>query len=313
VARPLRIEYKNAFYHVIQRGLERRNIFSQHEDSAKFLYYLDNAFVRYNAIFHTYTLMSNHYHMILQTPRANLSQIMHFLNGSYAFYYNFKHKRTGPLYQGRFKDFLIEEDEYLHHLSRYIHLNPVRAGIASSPDQYIWSSYRYFTQNIVPPRYLNVDLILSKFNNNLTKAKRLYKQFVCDVLEEKKKAIEENTRKGIVVGSEEFLKHIQNRVINKSDNTECPVLKLLKERNVPTLEMINQLVTKNIKNDYRLRRKISIYLSRKYSQKKLSEIASFHGKIGYAGVSQVYRRLEQNRKRKAKLNGLIKAIEKQLC
>lgn len=313
MARPLRIEYKDAFYHVIQRGMERRSIFSQYEDNAKFLYYLDSTFVRYNAIVHTYILMNNHYHMILQTPRGNLSQIMHFLNSSYASYYNFKHKRRGPLYQGRFKALLVEQDEYLHHLSRYIHLNPVRAGIASPPGQYIWSSYKYFTQNIMPPQYLNVDFILSMFNKKQTKAKKLYKQFVCDDLKNNENIIRENTRKGIVIGGEDFLKHIQDTVINKSGDTELPALKLLKERNGPTLEMINKLVSENIKNNDKVRRKISIYLSRKYTQKKLSEIASFHGKISYAGVSQVFRRVEQNRQREAGLNRLIRTIEKQLC
>ena len=77
--------------------------------------------------------MNNHYHIILETPRSNLSKAMHYINAAYAAYFNAKHKRAGPLYQGRFKAILVQQDEYLHHLSRYIHLNPVRAGITKSP------------------------------------------------------------------------------------------------------------------------------------------------------------------------------------
>ena len=124
MARSLRIEYENAFYHIIQRGIERRNIFDLDKDKDRFFYYLERTHIAYGVIIHAYCLLNNHYHLILETPRANLSKALHCLNTSYAAYYNTEHKRVGPLYQGRFKAILVEADGYLHYLSSYIHLNP---------------------------------------------------------------------------------------------------------------------------------------------------------------------------------------------
>ena len=144
MARQLRIEYEGAFYHIVQRGIERKDIFISDKDKEKFLSYLNGSFVKYRAIFHSYVLMNNHYHLILETPRANLSKIMHYLNTSYAAYFNTKRRRVGPLYQGRFKAVLVQQDEYLHYLSCYIHLNPLRAGVVKSPQEYSYSSYNFF-------------------------------------------------------------------------------------------------------------------------------------------------------------------------
>lgn len=205
MARPLRIEYEDAFYHVTQRGIERRNIFSEDTDKDKFLSYLDQAHTAYRAIIHTYVLMSNHYHLILQTPKANLSKIMHFLNASYATYFNIKRKRAGPLYQGRYKAILVQQDEYLHHLSRYIHLNPVRINIVKDPKEYPWSSYKYFISNQKPPRWFDIGFILSMFNKNPIEAKRLYRQFVLDGIGKEKEIIEENMVSSFVLGGIDFL------------------------------------------------------------------------------------------------------------
>ena len=136
MARPLRIEYPGAFYHVTSRGNEQKDVFRSRTDREKFLSYLDSATQRYNAVIHAYCLMNNHFHLILETPTGNLSQIMRHINGAYTTYFNVKRKRAGHLFQGRFKAILVEADEYAAELSRYIHLNPVRAGIATKPEDY---------------------------------------------------------------------------------------------------------------------------------------------------------------------------------
>src|SRR4030066_1532561 len=144
MARPLRIEFPGAYYHITSRGNERKAIFKNMGDRESFLSYLKLAYLRYGVVIHVFCLMNNHYHLLLETPKGNLSQIMRYINGAYSIYFNVKHKRTGHLFQGRYKAILVDADEYAGELSRYIHLNPVRAGIVSKPEQYLWSSYQYY-------------------------------------------------------------------------------------------------------------------------------------------------------------------------
>ena len=141
MARPLRIEYEDAFYHITTRGNEQKNIFRDTSDREKFLGYLESATERYCAVIHSYCLMDNHYHLFIQTPAGNLSQIMQHINGAYTTYYNIKRKRSGHLFQGRYNALLVDADTYARELSRYIHLNPVRAGVVEKPGHYKWSSY----------------------------------------------------------------------------------------------------------------------------------------------------------------------------
>jgi REP element-mobilizing transposase RayT len=136
MARPLRIEYAGAFYHITSRGNERKEIFKDEQDFVKFLTYLESSVQRYKAVIHVYCLMSNHYHLLLETPLGNLSQIMRHINGAYTTHFNAKRQRAGHLFQGRYKAILVEADEYAGELSRYIHLNPVRAGVVRRPEEY---------------------------------------------------------------------------------------------------------------------------------------------------------------------------------
>jgi putative transposase len=144
VARPLRIEFEGAVYHVTSRGDDRRKIFSTKRDYEKFKEYLRDAKEKYRFILHCYVLMSNHYHLLIETPEKNLSRIMHFINSSYTTYTNVKKKRNGHLFQGRYKSIVIDKDSYLLELSRYLHLNPVRAKMVDKPEDYPHSSYKSF-------------------------------------------------------------------------------------------------------------------------------------------------------------------------
>src|SRR3989338_416655 len=165
MARPLRIEYTGAFYHITSRGNERKNIFTNEYDFKKFLEYLEAANKRYRAVIHIYCLMSNHYHLLIETPLGNLSQIMRHINGSYTTYFNTKRQRAGHLFQGRYKAILVDADEYAEGLSRYIHLNPVRAGIVTKPEEYDWSSYQCYIGRKKIPSCLKVDFILGYFGD----------------------------------------------------------------------------------------------------------------------------------------------------
>ena len=142
MARPLRIEYDGALYHITSRGNERKAIFRDDEDRIGFLEALQKVNERFNWICHAYCLMNNHYHLIVETPDGNLSKGMRQLNGVYTQYFNRKHHRVGHIFQGRYKSILMEKESYLLEVGRYVVLNPVRAKAVKKPEDWNWSSYR---------------------------------------------------------------------------------------------------------------------------------------------------------------------------
>lgn len=309
MARPLRIEYPNAFYHVIQRGTEKRDIFSTDEDNETFLSYINRAHLACGIFIHTYALMNNHYHLIMETPRANLSKAMHHINASYAIYFNTKTKRVGPLYQGRYKSILVQKDEYIHQLSSYIHLNPVRAEIVKDPVDYRWSSYRYFVSQIIPPKWLRVDLILTMFDTNPRKAKVLYRDFVLSGIDKDKNIILNNTKEGCILGSDTFLESIKRKFVNQREDPEIPVIRKFKMGDIITSDHIIDMVKEKVRSNVRLQKKICIYFLRKYTDITLRGIADFYGGMNYKTISTIYRRLSKQRMESRTLDELLKQIE----
>ena len=163
MARPLRIEYPGAFCHVTSRGNERKDTFRSRRAREKFLEYLASATVRCGACIHVYCLMSNHYHLLVETPYGNLSPITQHINGAYTTYFTVKRQRSGHLLQGRYKAVLVGADEYAKTLSRYIHLNPVGARMVEGPGEYPWSSYNDYVGAREAPVWLERGLVLASF------------------------------------------------------------------------------------------------------------------------------------------------------
>ncbi|MDP3788793.1 MAG: transposase [Candidatus Omnitrophota bacterium] len=309
MARPLRIEYPGAFYHVIQRGNEKKNIFLSEQDRLKFYEYLAILHIRYKVNIHTYCLMRNHYHLIMETENANLASAMHYLNTSYTVYFNLKSKRTGHLFQGRYKAILVEADEYLHQLSRYIHLNPVRAGLVKDPANYPHSSYKYFVSTQKRPGWLKTNFILSMFDASTKKAMPLYKKFILEGIGNETDIIRKNVSFGFLLGGQDFMDDIKSRFIEGKDDPEIPVLKAAQYRLSP--EAIKEMVTKKI-GENKLSRKVCIYLIRKHTALSLKKIAGLFDGIGDAGVSVLCRRIDDERTKDKKLNSAIVEMEKLL-
>ncbi|VAW68152.1 FIG00759408: hypothetical protein [hydrothermal vent metagenome] len=163
MARPLRLEFAGALYHVTARGNRQEDIFEEDADRLEFISIFQTVCEQYNWVCHAYCLMGNHYHLLIETPDANLSKGMRQLNGVYTQTFNRKHNRVGHLFQGRYKSILVEKDSYLLELSRYIVLNPVRAQMVRSVVNWRWSSYRAMTGQIKKPAFLEVDWVLSAF------------------------------------------------------------------------------------------------------------------------------------------------------
>ena len=180
MARPLRIEYEDAVYHITSRGNARQDIFPDQADRHRFLNYLAQCIDRYQWRCHAYCLMSNHYHLLIETLLPTLSKGMRHLNGSYTQSYNRRHHRVGHLFQGRFKAILVQKEYYFLELARYIVLNPVRAGIVKSAGEWLWSSHLAMAGVMTPPEWLTTEMVLGNFSHHHNKAIKGYLRFISE-------------------------------------------------------------------------------------------------------------------------------------
>lgn len=308
MARPLRIEFPGGFYHVTSRGNERKDVFKSCKDREKFLSYLQSSVERYGAVIHAYCLMTNHYHLLLETPRGNLSQIMRHINGAYTTYFNTKRKRSGHLFQGRYKAIVVEADEYALELSRYMHLNPVRAGMVPNPQDYAWSSYRCYAGSASTPEWLTEDLILSNFGPQNHKAK--YRSFVESLIGETYETPLKHVVASTLLGSPGFIAEVSETHVGpiRPDRT-VPALKQLSGR--MSVEKIVEVVKETIGEEGGLWRKVSIYFCHRYGGTKLREIGEQFG-IGDAAVSATSKRLLTQAEKDQKVREGLDAVRKLL-
>lgn len=222
MARPLRLEFSGAIYHLTSRGDRREAIYEDDTDRLQWLEVLSKACERYNWRVHAYCLMDNHYHVLLETADGNLSKGMRHLNGVYTQYFNRQHSRVGHVFQGRFKAILVEKETYLLELSRYIVLNPIRAHMIKNLDQWKWSSYLATSGQAQTPYWLETDWLLSQFGKRRKRARERYIDFVREGIG--LPPIWVNLRKQIFLGGEEFVDQHQRKIAEKEDLDEIPAL-----------------------------------------------------------------------------------------
>ena len=206
MARPLRLEAPDTFYHVLSRGNEKRETFLTRRDYEHFLELLSDSCQRFQAILYSYCLMGNHFHLLLQTREANLSEFMKRLLSIYTSAFNRRHQRVGHLFQGRYKSFVVSAESYLLELSRYIHLNPCRAGLVNRPEDYPWSSMKFFLGE-KPPRFLDRDLLLSQFETP-----EAYRSFVIERIADAGDPFKEAVG-GIFLGNEDFVARFKAKIV----------------------------------------------------------------------------------------------------
>lgn len=310
MGRPLRIEFPGAFYHVTSRGNERRAIFESRRDREKFISYLESATERYGAVIHVYCLMSNHYHLFLETSLGNLSRIMQHVNGAYTNYFNTKRRRAGHLFQGRYKAILVEVDEYAKELSRYIHSNPVRAKMVKAPEEYEWSSCRYYTVSKKGPDWLQRDFILGYFHAKSTVAMKRYLSFVHALLGHEYESPLAEISHSVILGSAEFVTEIKDRFLRgRKPDRELPVLREMTNR--PSLDYIEHVVDAALGSDKKLARQMKLYMCHRYSGKRLREIGERYG-VSESGVTQASRRIETKKQKDKKLRRLITNMSKDI-
>jgi REP element-mobilizing transposase RayT len=228
MARPIRIEYPGAVYHVTARGNERRKIFRGDKDRQCFLDTLIEAVEQFGLRLHGFCLMPNHFHLLVETPQANLSRGIGWLQTTYSIRFNRRHKRSGHLFQGRFKAHLVEAKSYAKTVLRYLHLNPVRPRDKSAPvprerrpalEQYRWSSHRAYLGREAAPAWLCTEW-LRFFGRPTASARREYGRFVAAAFGRVVESPWEGLRLGLVLGGEELLARVRALVKAKPKSDE---------------------------------------------------------------------------------------------
>jgi putative transposase len=219
MARPWRIQYKDAYYHVLSRGNEGLDICYDDQDRKIFLETLGEVSDRFGAAIYAFVLMTNHYHLLVQTPGANLSRVMQWFGVTYTRRFNNRHSRTGHLFQGRFKSILVENDAYVVELSCYIHRNPLRVGMVKRLVDYPWSSYPVYAYGRKGPEWLKTDLILGYFSGE--DPRKAYRKKVQAYAGEEK-GLWEDFRHGVILGTSQFLDMIKTRYSSGRPHREIP-------------------------------------------------------------------------------------------
>ena len=222
MARPLRLEYAGAIYHVTSRGDRREAIYDDDIDRSEWLETLSGVCARYHWRVHAYCLMDNHYHLVVETPEGNLSKGMRQLNGVYTQYYNRRHHHTGHLFQGRYKAILVDKETYLLELTRYVVLNPIRAKMVKNMNDWPWSSYPAMVGDTEPQDWLETDWLLSQFGKQRKRARAKYINFVREGIG--LPSIWDDLQKQIFLGSEAFIQQHLKAIEQKESLSEIPAL-----------------------------------------------------------------------------------------
>lgn len=310
MARPLRLEAENTFYHLTNRGDGRKKIYASEYDNEKFLEYVLQAKKRFKFRLYAYVLMCNHYHLFVETLLPNLSKIMHFINSSYTTYYNTKRNKSGHLFQGRYKSVVVDTDSYFLELTRYIHLNPVKAGIVKLPEEYKWSSYKAYLGK-AEDKYIDREAI--KERTDLWG--RRYEDFVMTAIDQKEDLFKD-IYGGVLLGNTAFIKeklkemkgqvkgkHISHKDDLKGYVEKGKILKLMKNEYGKDSEHL-KIRSRNGKE-----RKIAIYLMRELTGLNNSEIGEIFD-MNFSAVSKAALSIEIDIK---KDKGLRKEVGKLIC
>jgi putative transposase len=281
MARPLRIEFPGAVYHITTRGNGREEIFFEDSDRLRFLEIFSGTIEKYNWLCHSYCLMDNHYHLVVETLDPNLSLGMRQLNGMYTQAFNRKHRRVGHVFQGRFKSILVEKDSYLLELCRYVVLNPVRANMVEEPSAWRWSSFKVTATGRQVPEFLTVDWVLGQFSEKKSKARAQYRAFVMEGLEEQSQSKPWQDLVGqIFLGSADFVERMQELIGEKEGIREIPRAQRYPGR--PSLEKFFADAGKKEKS-LRDDKIVLAHLTYGYTLKEIADHLGIH----YATVSRI--------------------------
>ncbi|HPQ81908.1 MAG TPA: transposase [bacterium] len=299
MARALRIEYEGAIHHVTARGLEKRPIVEHDGDRSRWLDLFDRVATRYRWEVYAWALLDNHYHLFLRTPYANLATGMHDLNSGYVSDFNRRHDRVGPLLQGRYKAVLVEEATHEWELSRYVHLNPVRAGLVGDPEDYFWSSCRCYFHSALAPKWLAWESILSQHGRTVRAAREHYRAYLARGMEDPPLSPLRDVQASTLLGSPAFVERMKRFLADTLPDHDVPAARELKP--MPDLNDVEQVVCEAYDVERRVLhgrsrantpRRLAIALARRVTTLPLTVLGEYFGGVRDAAVCNAARGVE---------------------
>ena len=319
MSRPLRIQYPGAWYHVMNRGRRGDSIFVDENDYMAFIDILQESVGLWKVNIAAYCLMSNHYHLLIQTPKANLSRCMRHINGIYTQRFNKTHDCDGQLFRGRYKSILVDFDSYVLELVRYIHRNPVRAGIVDTMDKYHWSSHPGYLSDAKKWNWLYKDFVLSLFSPNKRERKREYRIFVSNIDRDELENFYCQKNIPVVFGKETFLQWVKSKFSGGKRDVEIPESRLF----IPDVDIIKKRVCdvygineaellrsrRGVNNEPR---NVAIYLTRYLRGDSLEVIGRVFGIDKYSSVSSVIERTKASIADNTRIKNHIDLIESRI-
>ena len=319
MSRPLRIEFPGAWYHVMNRGRRFEDIFSDKEDYSRFIDLLIEITEIWNANIAAYCLMSNHYHVLLQTPDGNISRCMRHLNGLYTQQYNRIHGFDGQLFRGRYKSILVSNDSNLLQLVRYIHKNPVKAGMVKEMPDYEWSSYKGYLSYSKKWEWLHKDYIFSMITPKKKGRLKPFIEFMQD--DDSQEVMDLFSKKNLpsLFGPESFITRIREKYYFSKNDYEIPESKSLAPSSDEIISEIcgyynvsyNELLMTR-RGVFNKPRNVAIYLLRNIRGDNLNDIKSIFKINAYSTVSSIIQKVTKLKKADRKLQQQIETIRKNI-
>ncbi len=312
MARPLRIEYPGAWYHVMNRGANRSRIFYKNKDYELFLEVLQEACNLFNVSISAYCLMNTHYHIVVHTPEGNLSRFMRHVNGVYTQRYNRKYEKDGPLFRGRYKAILIQADEYLTQAVKYVHQNPIKAKVVNNLNDFKWSSHRLYLKGKNVDEWMDINSILAYFSLQKNQAIKNYNEFMdIDIREEVWKFYSKKVQ-STILGDEEFVEMVKRKFIKKDKKSDLEVkekrmilgegrVKMINKEICERFNIKESILYQNKRGEENIPRQLAISLSRELSGLSFPEIAKRYEIASYKTVASSNVRLREKMNRNEKL------------
>jgi REP element-mobilizing transposase RayT len=312
MARPIRIEYPGAIYHVICRGNNRQGIYRDDKDRRRYLeklsYYCQDKKVDLLA----YCLMSNHVHLLLETPQGNLSKMMQAFQTSYTVYFNKRHGRTGHVFEQRYKAMLVEKDNYLLQVSRYIHLNGMIAKVAERAQDYRWCSYGSYLKGRGIPG-LKTETVLRQLNGSKTRQLQQYREYVEGGQKERLKNPAPEVRQQIYVGDEEFIEATQKRgKALPTTERRYSLQRIIKSVSAVTGIGETEMRQRQRGEAIKASREMLCYVARHHGQVRMSELAKLLQVKESSTPSHAVRRAEERLKVEANFRRLLDQVMREL-
>ncbi len=317
MARPWRIQYEGAIYHIMSRGVGRDEIFQTNDDYSKFLGYLESAREKFHLDIFAFVLMSNHYHILLRTNEANLSRAMQWIQTSYSVYFNRNHNRIGHLFQGRYKSILVENESYWNILSLYIHLNPIRAGMVKKLSEYKWSSYHDYVNAKKRNTWVNSEEVLKGICRNKQESKKEYRKLIREVSGSEGDLLEE-IKYGMIMGSDKFVEWVQSKFIDREAKVDVELAQKKRISDDGVVERVIEVIIDNYKIEKTMliqrkrrvpfeARDVSMYILKTYTGLKNKDIGVVFG-VSLSAVNKAALRISMQSKKSKSIKGRLEQI-----